>query len=110
MRGLTLILQLLLLLLEHLLLLGRIHVLEGMSIEIDALRHPAHQGRVYLSSWSRHSELAAGKLWRHGSPRRALLTGLGRHPRAHGMTRDARMAHGGRVPREVWAHACRHHV
>jgi hypothetical protein len=44
----TLVLELLLL--EHL-LLGRIHVLQGVSVRVGPWRHRAHQCRVHLSSW-----------------------------------------------------------
>lgn len=103
------LLQLLLLLLEHLLLLRRTHLMHRVSIRVRSGRHAAHQGRIDLASRTRHGNVAAGELVRHPT-RRALLACVGLHARtSHRMSCDSRMAH--RVPREVGAHtACGHHL
>lgn len=91
-----LLLQLLLLLLEHLLLSG-IQVLQSMSIWVRTRRHAAHEGRVYLSSGSGHCHGAA-ELMRHTASRSALLTRVMRHAGGHGMPGDAWVSHTGGMP------------
>lgn len=72
-------------------------------------RYGAHQSRVDRASRAGDANVAAGELVRH-SGRRALLACVGRHARtAYGMPCDSRMPHG-RVPREVGAHTCSHHL
>ena len=105
----TVILELLLL--QQLLLLSGIELLQHMSMRVRTRRHPAHQGRVYLSSRSRYAAHGAcGKLMRHPGTGRALLARVMGDTGAHRMASDAGMAHCGWVPcREVWAHTCSHH-
>ena len=102
---LQLLLLLLLLLLEHL-LLGRVHVLQRISLGIGSWRHRAHQGRVYLSSGA-YAHVPASKLLRHPTPRRTLC--VGRHAGTHGMPWNTWMTHPSGMPSEVWAHASSHH-
>lgn len=100
------LLQLLLLLLKHLLLLRRTHLMHRVSIRIRPGRHAAHQGRIDLASRTRHGNVAAGELVRHPT-RRALLACVGLHTRtSHRMSCDSRMSHP-RVHREV---GCGHHL
>jgi hypothetical protein len=104
------LLLLLLLLLENLLLLGWVHLLERMCVQVDTLLHAAHHGRVHLPPGSRHSHVATGKLLRHTTTWRTLLSGLRRHARTHGMAGNTGMSHAGRMPRKVGAHARSHLV
>jgi hypothetical protein len=53
--------------------------------------------------------MTTGELVRHGTAGSALLAGVGRHARSHGVTSDARMCHPSRMPSEVGAHTRGHH-
>ena len=106
--ALTLLLQMLLLLLKHLLLRGG-ELVHRVRARTGTRRHTAHHGGIDLASWAGDGDVAASELVRHAAGR-ALLAGVGRHSGGpHGMSSNSRMSHG-RVPREVGAHTRSHHL
>lgn len=78
-------------------------------VRVRARGETAHEGRIYLSSWGRHPHRSS-ELMRNTGTRSTGLAGVLRHSGAHGVAGDAWMTHAGRMPSEVWAHTCCHHL
>ena len=92
----------LLLVLEHLLGLGRTQVLEGVGIRATGARGHAghHGGGVDLAAGGRHSQVS--HLMLHLAARAALLALVVRHAGRHGVARHSGMLlHAPRVPGEA---------
>lgn len=104
----TLVLQVLLL--EELLLLGRAKMLQSVGIRVRTRRHATHQGWVHVCAGIAAGHGVTRKLLGHVAARRALLSGVGRHSGAHGMSGNARMTHASRMAREVGPHTGSHVV